>query len=593
MVPKRVLKPAPHVAPALPPVNVQPAPSKLSPYFDEEAEAVMGLPPTPMEKAPEEFVPESIHAPAQAGLPPTPAGMLPPPSLAAESGLATPMNTGDDVPLSPDGEDGPASKKARICMIAGVEYEHEDDHNYTTFTDNELDALEECEFGLTSDDVKNEVSTEDVLLQQLIFPYSEHEPQLTPDQIAHLDSVAMQVETMRLKQMGVLLPPETLEGLNPKRLSTRYVITWRDKVLNGQRCWLRRARYVAREYAWLSPERQDLFSPASSNVANRLLPTLYLHWKHKYPEKKFILSAIDVGDAFLTVTQKQPTIVTSGSETYALGRVLPGQRDGSQLWFESVSGFLNEKLGFEHCAAYPSLLRSPGGECLLLLHVDDMLVLTDEQYFNEKLMPALSGKYKTSVHCMCKPGDTFEFLKRIHVLVDDETIHVQQNPRHFDKLFDVVGVQSSLNPKKVPCHELMNEVDETPALDPCKASRYRSAVGVLLYLASDLVECAYTIRGLAQTMSSPTERSWTMLKHLCLYLLSVRDHSLRLQMRLDGLWHSPCSQRRWPCPRVVFRFRLGIPQGTQEISELWYHQLSRMPAVVNKPHPEDCCSQLS
>ena len=184
-------------------------------------------------------------------------------------------------------------------------------------------------------------------------------------------------------------------------------------------------------------------------------------------------------------------------------------------------------------------------------------------------------------------------MKRIHVLVDDETIHVQQNPRHFDKLFDVVGVQSSLNPKKVPCHELMNEVDETPALDPCKASRYRSAVGVLLYLASDLVECAYTIRGLAQTMSSPTERSWTMLKHLCLYLLSVRDHSLRLQMRLDGLWHSPCSQRRWPCPRVVFRFRLGIPQGTQEISELWDHQLSRMPAVVNKPHPEDCCSQLS
>ena len=156
------------------------------------------------------------------------------------------MNTGDDVPLSPDGEDGPASKKARICMIAGVEYEHEDDHNYTTFTDNELDALEECEFGLTSDDVKNEVSTEDVLLQQLIFPYSEHEPQLTPDQIAHLDSVAMQVETMRLKQMGVLLPPETLEGLSPKRLSTRYVITWRDKVLNGQMCWLRRARYVAR-----------------------------------------------------------------------------------------------------------------------------------------------------------------------------------------------------------------------------------------------------------------------------------------------------------------------------------------------------------
>ena len=82
------------------------------------------------------------------------------------------------------------------------------------------------------------------------------------------------------------------------------------------------------------------------------------------------------------------------------------------------------------------------------------------------------------MHCMRQAGDTFEFLKRIHVLVDDETIHVQQNPRHFDKLFEVVGIQSSMNPKKVPCHELMNEVDDTPALKPDKASRYRSAASV-------------------------------------------------------------------------------------------------------------------
>ena len=61
-----------------------------------------------------------------------------------------------------------------------------------------------------------------------------------------------------------------------------------------------------------------------------------------------MMGAIDIGDAFLTVEQKQSTIVSSGSETFALGRVLPGQRDGSQLWCGSVSGFLNEKLGFEH-----------------------------------------------------------------------------------------------------------------------------------------------------------------------------------------------------------------------------------------------------
>eukprot|EP00435_Cladocopium_sp_Y103_P063572 s1132_g25.t1 len=50
MVPKRVLNPAPQSVPALPPAVVQPAQSKLSGYYDEEAEAVKNLPPTPMEQ---------------------------------------------------------------------------------------------------------------------------------------------------------------------------------------------------------------------------------------------------------------------------------------------------------------------------------------------------------------------------------------------------------------------------------------------------------------------------------------------------------------------------------------------------------------
>jgi hypothetical protein len=145
------------------------------------------------------------------------------------------------------------------------------------------------------------------------------------------------------------------------------------------------------------------------NVRIWLLPSIFPHRKKKYPEKKFVLGALDIGDAFLTVPQVQPTLVSSGTQTFALGRVLPGQRDGSQLCFDSVSAFLNEKLGFEHCSAYPTLLRSPGGECLILLHVDDMLVVTDQQYFDEKLVPTLTAKYKTSVHCMSQAGDTFEF----------------------------------------------------------------------------------------------------------------------------------------------------------------------------------------
>ena len=144
-----------------------------------------------------------------------------------------------------------------------------------------------------------------------------------------------------------------------------------------------------------------------------------------------MLSAIDIGDAFLTVDQVQPTLVSSGKDTFALGKVLPGQCDGSQLWFEGVSGFLRERLSFKHCDAYPGLLGNE--ECLSFLHVDDMLVLTKQQYFGTKLMPSLSGKYKISVHSMKQPGDSdsFEFLKRIHTLMDEDAISHSAEPSPF------------------------------------------------------------------------------------------------------------------------------------------------------------------
>ena len=41
---------------------------------------------------------------------------------------------------------------------------------------------------------------------------------------------------------------------------------------------------------------------------------------------------------------------------------------------------------------------------------------------------------------MSEIGDSFDFLKRKHMLVEDDVIHIQQNPRHYEKLFEVVGI---------------------------------------------------------------------------------------------------------------------------------------------------------
>ena len=68
------------------------------------------------------------------------------------------------------------------------------------------------------------------------------------------------------------------------------------------------------------------------------------------------MAALDIGDAFLTVDQQQPTVVTCE---------LAGQRDGSLLWYKSLTKFLSDHLQMEALQLYPCL-KSPDNRCLML-----------------------------------------------------------------------------------------------------------------------------------------------------------------------------------------------------------------------------------
>ena len=161
----------------------------------------------------------------------------------------------------------------------------------------------------------------------------------------------------------------------------------------------------------LVPERQDLLSPASSNVTNRLLPRTFLQWKNRSTLTKSLFSVQS------TLAMRSWPCPASAYYTGFLWEwhlctwacPLGPARWYSQLWFESVSGVLKEKRGFEHCAAYPCLLGNQA--CLILLHVDDMLVLTEQQYFDVKHIQTLTGNYKDSQH---EAGRWFVWVPEAH-----------------------------------------------------------------------------------------------------------------------------------------------------------------------------------
>ena len=104
------------------------------------------------------------------------------------------------------------------------------------------------------------------------------EPELSPEALQELDCLADEIEISRLKALGVLLSPTVHDGLDapPVQLSTRMVRTWRDKEdQSSNPVWYRRSRYVAREYSWLD-QHTDLFSPASTGTATKLIPLLVM-----------------------------------------------------------------------------------------------------------------------------------------------------------------------------------------------------------------------------------------------------------------------------------------------------------------------------
>ena len=71
----------------------------------------------------------------------------------------------------------------------------------------------------------------------------------------------------------------------------------------------------------------------------------------------------------------------------------------------------------ETCKECPALVR--GDHCLLLLHVDDVLMIGDPSWINKEFLPKLKENFRVSFQIASKLGQKVEFLKRKYTLVED------------------------------------------------------------------------------------------------------------------------------------------------------------------------------
>ena len=233
------------------------------------------------------------------------------------------------------------------------------------------------------------------------------------------------------------------------------------------------------------------------------------------------------------------TNATGEKCSFNLGKVLPDQRAGSQWWYEDITHVLCAELEMIQCEPYPNLLANKDRSCLILLHVDDMLVTGEKQFVTSKLLSVLQRHYKVSSNFIQDVGDEISFLKRSHRLLGGGNLVIQSHPRHIEQLMKLAGVKASSRPKKVPGHPLIDEVDNSAALDMAESTVFRSCVGILLYLAADLPHCQHAIRYLSTGMSSSTKQKKDILRHLISLLHGAKDVCLCLDYKGDnvGLHH--------------------------------------------------------
>ena len=235
-------------------------------------------------------------------------------------------------------------------------------------------------------------------------------PSLSEAQLAELDEAADWEEVLNLQRMGVF---EDLEQCNlPENyryIDCTEVRDWRFR----RECWRRRTRIVTRDYKKCDPGREGLFSASSTATTNRLLVSIQL------TEDKEMWN-LDVNNAYLLCDQigfvavkaphayvkKYPKV-----KYWRLLKILPGQREGSIEWNKKLRKLLLVE-GLQVLKTDASMYYDPKEKNIALSHVDDLQILCTKGKGKDLITP-----FTKDLKCTVggPPGDTFVFLKRIHV----------------------------------------------------------------------------------------------------------------------------------------------------------------------------------
>ena len=418
----------------------------------------------------------------------------------------------DHQPMNTDRVESEVVHFIRRADVGDFELGHEDD-TVACGEDEELEEVSEEPAFSVSASGSPERSDEGMPWEGRRF--EEGPPELSSEALASLDAQMEEKEIQRLLEMGVLRSLVSDSDCKGKfKLKCRYVKDWRYR--GG---WCRRARLVAKEYKFLEPHLQDIYSPASTACSQKLLACLAA------TNQSLELWSVDITDAYLQVPQKRPTYIETPLGNLELLYNLPGQRSGAKEWYEFFKDVVTEQ-GMQCFEGSPSLFAKPQ-EAGLNSHVDDFQVLAvagkGKQLVEKIEEKGLKVKVEGPVTLH---GGEASFLKKTFEGGND-SILVKLNKKYIERLVSLLGLEKASG-KMTPVPTTIPKAGDGEPLDASDHALYRTCIGILLYISGDRPDAQYATKVLSSRCSSPTTSDLGLLRHVVKYLKNHQHLAVQL-----------------------------------------------------------------
>jgi hypothetical protein len=327
---------------------------------------------------------------------------------------------------------------------------------------------------------------------------------------------------------------EWLNAMNKELSSIEKHETWdwvdipKDKKLMGCRWVLSiketptesiyKARLVAQGCSQVEGENYfNTFAPVAYPTSFRIM--MIDASKHNKFVKQF-----DVTTAFLhgplteEIFMKPPPGFSKEGKVLKLKKSLYGLKQAAFVWNQTLDECLIA-IGFTRSAHDPCVyfIRETY-ECHLLVHVDDMIMSSQNENFIDEMATKISSNFELK-----SMGFINRFLG-INVIKDEQNNYKINQSHYIEKIaetFDLTDAKHSPYPLDPGYYKI--ECD-TPFLDNTK---YRQIIGMLMYIAiNSRPDIATSVNILSQKLVSPSNLDWNEAQRIVKYLLKTKNVSL-------------------------------------------------------------------